>query len=85
LKTGSLLADAFGAMLGMPLTLLPERAREVLRDIGAAGGAVAGVLEPTSSALDVFFCSDDGGWPGRARDDTDGFLRNGSVEAGVRS
>jgi hypothetical protein len=36
-------------------------------------------------ALDVFFCSNDGGWPGREKDDTDGFLRNCSVDEGARN
>lgn len=68
----------------MPLTLLLEGAKEVLRDAGTGIGAVV-EAEPMREALDDFFCSEDGGWLGRDKDDMDGFLCSCSVEAGDRS
>jgi hypothetical protein len=75
-----------GAAVG---TLFEEGASDVRRfDAGAAAGVVEGVLARTSDALDALFCSDGavGVWlGGRDKDDTDGFLRSCSVEAGARS
>jgi hypothetical protein len=90
LKTGSLLVtEARAPMLGMPLTLLEEEATEVrLDEVPVVEGAVEGVFERTSEALDVFFCSGAKvcvGWLLRDKDDTEGFLRSCSVDAGVRS
>jgi len=75
-----------GPAAGMPLALLLEGAKEVLREAGAGAGAGAVVdAEPMRDTLDDFFCSEDGGWLGRDKDDMDGFLRSCSVEAGERS
>jgi hypothetical protein len=52
--------------------------------LGAVGAGAGGLYEGASDTLDVFFCKG-GCWLGRARDDTDGFLRSCSVEAGARS
>jgi hypothetical protein len=60
LKTGSLVEAAGGLepKLGMPLTLrLEEGPKEARLELGAAGVVVEAVLERTSEALDVFFCS----------------------------
>lgn len=91
LKTGASLLEAVegdgrGApKLGMPLTRREEGARDVLLGFEtAAGAAVKGVLERTSDARDVFFCSVAAGAGGRASEETDGFLRSCSVEAGAR-
>jgi hypothetical protein len=85
LKTASLLAaGALGPKLGIPLARLLEGAKDVRLECSAAGAGAEGVYEGASEALDVFFCKG-GCWLGRARDDTDGFLRSCSVEAGARS
>lgn len=86
MKTGSLLVtEAREPMLGMPLTLL-EEATEVRWEEMPVEGVVEGVFERTSEALDVFFCSGAGaGWLLRDKDDTEGFLRSCSVDAGARS
>jgi hypothetical protein len=88
LKTGSLVVvvDARGGpKLGMPLTRLVLEARDARLVLEAAEAAVEGVLERTSDALDVFFCSAGAAWLGRAKVDMDGFLRSCSADEGGRS
>jgi hypothetical protein len=78
--------------LGIPLTRREEGAKDVRREIKVAGvaveavgavGAVGWVLEGTSEALDVFFCSVE--FVGRDIDEREGFFRSCSVEAGARN
>jgi hypothetical protein len=71
-------------MLGIPLTLRLELGRDARLELEAAEGVFEGVLERTSDARDVFFCSV-GGWLGRHSVGMEGFLRNCSVEGGGRS
>lgn len=88
LNTGSVLFDveARGPGFGMPLTRRFEGATEARLGFDAAE-AVGVVLERESEILDVFFCKvgAGAGWLGRDMEDTDGFLRSCSVEAGARS
>jgi hypothetical protein len=71
--------------LGMPLALRFEtaEARGLLDATGAVEVEV--VLGRASDSRDVFFCSAGAGGAGRASDDSDGFLRSCSVDAGWRS
>jgi hypothetical protein len=75
---------ALGPKLGIPLARLLGGAKDARLECGAVGAGAEGAYEGASEALDVFFCKG-GCWLGRARDDTDGFLRSCSVEAGARS
>jgi hypothetical protein len=94
LKTASLLAvvfvEAVEAMedldpkLGIPLTRLLVEATDARLGVGAVGAGAEGVYDGTRDSLDVFFCKG-GCWLGRARDDTEGFLRSCSVDDGCRS
>jgi hypothetical protein len=77
-------AEALDPKLGIPLTRLLVAATEARLEFGAAGAGAEGVYEGTRDALDVFFCKG-GCWLGRARDDSDGFLRSCSVDDGCRS
>lgn len=71
--------------LGMPLVRRVVLV-EVRLEAGFAGAAAAkGVLERTSDVLDAFFWSGTVGAAGRDSEETDGFLRSCSVEAGARS
>jgi hypothetical protein len=72
-------------MLGIPLTRRVDEPRSVRLGFEVADAVVEGVLERTNDALEVFFCSVAAGGGGRDKEETDGFLRNCSVDAGVRS
>lgn len=71
-------------MLGMPLVRREDEMDGRL-ETGFEGAAPNGALERTSEARDAFFCSDTAGGGGRDSDETDGFLRSCSVEAGARN
>lgn len=81
--------EARGPRFGIPLTRRFAGATEARLGFDAAEGVaeavVYAVLERERDTLDVFFCSAGAGWLGRDNDDTEGFLRSCSVDAGVRN
>ena len=88
LKTGASFVEAEvrgWPMPGIPLVRRVEEVRDARPEFEFTGVVVAGVLERTSDALDVFFCNVDVWGAGRDIDDMEGFLRNCSVEAGARN
>lgn len=64
---------------------LAVEARDALFALVVVEGAVEGAFERRRDARDVFFCSEGGGWLALDVDDTEGFLRSCSVDAGERS
>ncbi len=87
LNTGALLVVGTvrgGPTLGIPLTRRAEPIRDALLLAVVEGAFVEAVFERANDAADVFFCSVDGSWPGRAMDGIEDFLRNCSVDEAVR-